>query len=441
MPPEFRSTFSGNAMLTAEENDLLTRVEGDAPMGRLMRQHWAPVCLVEEVAEPDGTPVLVEALGTRMAAFRDSDGLLGLLDEKCPHRGASLLLGRNEECGLRCLYHGWKYDVDGRCVAMASEPESGALMQKVRARAYPVVEWGGFVWAWLGERDAAPPFDPPAFAPRDDVDIAILKIRVPCNWAQIHEGQIDSAHSSSLHSSDMVPARVTRASADDKSWYRPSTDKSPRMQIERTSYGFHYVAIRRPVKNAATHNYLRVTEFVAPYYSLIPPNDRHRVASVIVPVDDTNSVFYFIAWDGPDVPTTEEWRTFHHTRRGIDLTDDWAPRGTLDNRFLQDRDAMKAGSFTGIEGIPNQDVAMWVSPGPIVDRTRDFLGASDLAVVEFRRMMVEAARAVARGEPALGTAEPRLPQAAIGSLEGIYPKDEDWRTLSAAGSPARQAAE
>ena len=438
-------------MLTAEENDLLTRVEGDAPMGRLMRQHWTPVCLIEEVAEPDGAPLLVEALGQRMAAFRDSNGRLGLLDEKCPHRGASLLLGRNEDCGLRCLYHGWKYDVDGQCVAMSSEPEGSTLMEKVRARAYPVVEWGGFVWAWLGEREAAqpsepppsehPPFDPPAFAPRDDIDISILKIRVSCNWAQIHEGQIDSAHSSSLHSSDMVPARVTRAEADDKSWYRPSTDKSPRMQIERTSYGLHYVAIRRPVKNAATHNYLRVTEFVAPYYSLIPPNNRHRVASAIVPIDDVNSVFYFIAWDGPDVPGTEEWRTFHHTRRGIDLTDDWAPRGTLENRFLQDREAMKAGSFTGIEGIPNQDVAMWVSPGPIVDRTNDILGASDLAVVEFRRMMVEAARAVARGEPALGTAEPRLPQAVIRSLEGIYPKEEDWRTLSATTSPAQQAAE
>ena len=141
------------------------------------------------------------------------------------------------------------------------------------------------------------------------------------------------------------------------------------------------------------------------------------------------------------MPTTEEWRAFHRTRRGIDLTDDWAPRGTLDNRFLQDRAAMKAGSFTGIEGIPNQDVAMWVSPGPIVGRTNDILGASDLAVVEFRRMMVDAARAVARGEPAIGTTEPRTPHAAIRSLEGIYPKEADWRTLSATASPAQQAAE
>ena len=168
-------------MLTAEENHLLTRVEGDAPMGRLMRQHWTPVCLVEEVDEPDGTPLLVEALGQRMVAFRDSKGRLGLLNEKCPHRKASLLLGRNEDCGLRCLYHGWKYAVDGRCVAMHTEPEDSGLIGKVRARAWPVVEWAGLVWAWLGEPGAAPPFDPPAFAPRDDIATAILKIRVPCN--------------------------------------------------------------------------------------------------------------------------------------------------------------------------------------------------------------------------------------------------------------------
>ncbi|MDE0006461.1 MAG: Rieske 2Fe-2S domain-containing protein [Rhodospirillaceae bacterium] len=420
-------------MLTAEENDLLTRVEGDAPMGHLMRQHWTPVCLVEEVGEPDGTPLLVEALGQRMVAFRDTEGRLGLLNEKCPHRKASLLLGRNEECGLRCLYHGWKYAVDGRCVSMHTEPEDSGLLGKVRARAWPVVEWAGLVWAWLGESEAAPPFDPPAFAPRDDIAIAILKIRVPCNWAQIHEGQIDSAHSSSLHANDMVPARVTRAEADEKSWYRPSTDRSPRLQVERTDYGFHYVAIRRPIRRAATHAYLRVTEFIAPYTSLIPPNNRFRVASVIVPIDDVNSFFYFIAWDGPEVPSTEEWRAYHRTRRGVDLTDDWAPRGTLENRFLQDREAMRTDSFTGIRGIPNQDVSMWVSPGRIVDRTDDILGASDLAVVEFRRLMVEAARAVARGEPAIGTSEARMPQASIRSLEGVYSKEEDWRELNTAG--------
>lgn len=427
-------------MLTREENDLLTRVENDAPMGRLMKQHWTPVCLIEEVAEPDGPPLLVEVLGDRYVAFRDTDGRVGLLDEKCPHRKASLVLGRNEECGLRCLFHGWKMDVEGNVVSMTAEPEDSPLRGQAKHRAYPVEEWGGFVWAWLGDRDAVPAFDPPAFAPSEDTDIAILKIRVPCNWAQIHEGQIDSAHSSSLHSSDMVPARVDGAAADDKSWYRPSTDRSPRMETEITSYGFRYVAIRRPVRNAATHNYLRVTQYVAPYYSLIPPNSSYNVASVIVPIDDVTTAFYFIAWGGKDCPSTEAWRAFNRTRPGIELTERWEPKGTVENNFLQDREAMKQGSFTGIEGIPNQDIAMWVGTGPISQRNDELLGASDQAIVEFRRLMVDAARKVAEGEPAIGTREPRLPQARIRSLEGIHPKTEDWRTLTdEAGAPAQAA--
>jgi phthalate 4,5-dioxygenase oxygenase subunit len=416
-------------MLTPEENDVLTRVTGDAPMARLMRQHWTPVCLVEEVAEPDCKPLRVEVLGESYVAFRDTEGRLGMLDELCPHRKASLVYGRNEECGLRCLYHGWKMDVDGNVVAMSSEPEGSPLKDKVKARAYPVREWGGFVWAWLGDPEEVPEFDPPAFAPRDDVPMAILKIRVPANWAQIHEGQIDSAHSSSLHSSDMRPARVEGASADDKAWYRPSTDKSPRMQCQTTSYGFHYAAIRKPIKNASTHQYLRVTEFVAPYYSLIPPNNNYNVASVIVPINDEETAFHFIAWGDRNTPSTEEWRRFNHAVPGEDVDHKWRPVRTLENDFLQDRQAMKEGNFTGVKGIPNQDIVMWVSMGPRVDRSTDVLGASDLAIVEFRRLMVDAARKVAEGGKAIGTEEPRVPQATIASREGVHPKTTDWRTL------------
>ncbi len=195
-------------MLSVEENDLLTLIDNDAPMALLMRQHWTPVCLSEEVGEPDGKPLRVEAVGRKYVCFRDSDGRLGLLDELCPHRKASLVYGRNEECGLRCLYHGWKFDVDGNCVAMASEPEESPLHGKVKHQSYRTQEWGGFVWAWLDNGREAPEFEPPAFAPEENTEVAILKIRVPANWAQITEGQIDSAHSSSLHSSDMKPARV-----------------------------------------------------------------------------------------------------------------------------------------------------------------------------------------------------------------------------------------
>ena len=425
-------------MLTFEENELLTRVENGAPMGQLMKQHWTPVCLIEEVEERDGTPLLVEILGDRYVAFRDTDGRVGLLDEQCPHRKASLVFGRNEECGLRCLYHGWKMDVDGNVVAMAAEPDADKLMAKVKHRAYPVQEWAGFVWAWLGAKDAVPEFDPPAFAPTKDTPVSILKIRIPCNWAQIHEGQIDSAHSSSLHSSDMVPARVESAAADDKSWYRPSTDMSPRMQSQVTSYGFHYAAIRTPIKNSDSHDYLRITEFVAPYYSLIPPNTSYNVASVIVPIDDETTAFYFIAWGGTARPSTEEWRKFTHTQMGIDLNERWEPLRTVENNFWQDRKAMKLGHFSGIQGIPNQDIAMWVTIGKIADRTKDILGASDMAIVEFRRLMVDAAKKVSEGGKAIGTQEPRLPQASIRSAQGVYPKSTDWRTL---GEGAAEAAE
>lgn len=416
-------------MLTPQENDLLTQVTPDAPMGKLMRCHWTPVCLSEELAEPDGPPVLVEVLGERFVAFRDTEGRLGLLDELCPHRHASLVLGRNEDCGLRCLYHGWKFDVQGRGVALASEPEGSPLHDKVQHNAYPTVEWAGFVWAWLGEAPA-PKFQPPAFAPTGDEQVSILKIRVPANWAQITEGQIDSAHSSSLHSSDMVPARVDSATADDTSWYRPSTDKSPRMQIERTDYGFHYAAIRRPIKNASSHNYVRVTEYIAPYTSLIPPNTSYNVTTVIVPVDNCESMFHFIAWSADEsVPDTETWRKFAHAVPGEDLDPlTWATYGSMANRFRQDRDAMKNGDYTGIPGIPNQDIAMWVSMGAVVDRTHDKLGASDMAIVEFRKLMVEAAQQVADGGPALGTA-PFIRHGDIAANQCVIPKTTDWRTL------------
>src|SRR6516165_10411988 len=244
-------------MLSREDNELLCRVEGAAPMGKLMRAYWMPACMSEEVAEPDGAPVRVRLLGEDMVAFRDTAGRLGVLDEHCPHRRASLALGRNEECGLRCLYHGWKVDVDGNIVDMASEPPGSRITDKIKHKAYPAHEAAGFIWTYLGPADTMPAFEAPAFAPTAKARVSTLKIQVPCNWAQIVEGQIDSAHSSSLHSSDMVPARVDRAKAVETHWLRPSTDKAPRLEAERTSYGFHYVAIRRPIMSASTHDYVR----------------------------------------------------------------------------------------------------------------------------------------------------------------------------------------
>ncbi|WP_119155293.1 Rieske 2Fe-2S domain-containing protein [Caldimonas tepidiphila] len=414
-------------MMTKEENELLCRVEGDAPMGRLMRRHWQPVCLLDEVSEPDGTPAKARLFGEDLVVFRDSDGRVGVMDEYCPHRRASLVFGRNEEGGLRCLYHGWKMDVEGNVLEMVSEPAASGMAEKVKHKAYPVKEWGGLVWAYMGPADTMPEFVPPRWAPTEDTRVSIAKVLLPCNWAQILEGAIDSAHSSSLHSSDMVPARVDGAKATANTWLRPSTDKAPRMQVQRTGYGFRYAALRRPIQNAATHDYVRSTVFVAPATALIPPNNLYNVANINVPMDDTNTAFYFIAWGHPaQTPETETWRKFLRQTVGVDLTPDYRPLRTLENRFWQDREAMKAGNFTGITGFPNQDVAMWVSMGPIADRSHDRLGASDLAIVEFRRQMLDAVRAFQAGEPAIGTGEQAIP-AEICAFQAIVPKTTDWR--------------
>ncbi|HEY2862004.1 MAG TPA: Rieske 2Fe-2S domain-containing protein [Casimicrobiaceae bacterium] len=419
-------------MLNAEENELLCRIEGDAPMGRLMRRHWIPACLSEEVAERDGAPVRLRLLGEDLVAFRDTAGRLGVVDEHCPHRRASLALGRNEECGLRCLYHGWKVDVDGHVVDRPSESHEAVLAKPVVHKAYPCREAGGFVWVWMGRRDDMRDFEPPAWASSSDIRTSIVKIHVGCNWAQVLEGAIDSAHSSSLHSTDMVPAEVASAGATENEWLRPSTDKAPRLQVQRTDFGFRYVAIRRPIENADTHEYLRITLFVAPFTVLIPPNDRYQLSILNVPLDDTSTMFYFIAWsEGPGIEQ-EAWREFCRARVGVDLDANFRRIRTLENNYLQNREAMRHGSHTGIEGIPNQDIAMWETMGPIADRSRERLGASDMAIVQFRRIMVDAARKVRDGGPAPGTAPRHVPHVKLKSFEGIVPKKTDWMTLGVA---------
>ncbi|UUX95302.1 Rieske 2Fe-2S domain-containing protein [Aquabacterium sp. J223] len=418
-------------MLTSEENDLLCRVEGDAPMGQLMRRHWQPVCLIEEVSEPDGAPVKARLFGENLVVFRDSDGQVGVMDEFCPHRRASLVYGRNEEGGLRCLYHGWKMDVKGNVVEMASEPASSGMAEKVKHKAYPVKEWGGFVWAYMGPKEDVPEFVPPPWAPTEDTRVSIAKVLLPCNWAQILEGAIDSAHSSSLHSSDMVPARVDGAKATSSLWLRPSTDKAPRLQVQKGQYGFRYAALRRPIHNASANDYVRSTVFVAPATALIPPNNLYNVANVNVPMDDTNTAFYFLAWGHPaQTPETETWRKFLRQTVGIDVDAEYRPLRNQDNRFWQDRQAMKAGNFTGITGFPNQDVAMWVTMGPIANRSDERLGASDLAIVEFRRQMLDAVKDFQSSGRAIGTGEMRIPSS-ICAYQAIVPKTTDWREFTA----------
>ena len=416
-------------MLTAEENDLLCRVEGAAPMGQILRRHWLPACLSEEVAEPDGAPVRTRLLGEDLVVFRDSAGKLGVLGEHCPHRGASLAFGRNEDCGLRCLYHGWKFDTEGKVLDMTCEPEGSSLKAQFRHKSYPVREAGGFIWTYMGPAAEMRDFEPPAWAPTPGTRISIVKIHTACNWAQVLEGSIDSAHSSSLHSTDMPMMAVDGAKATNVNWPRPSTDRSPRIQIQQTDFGFRYAAIRKPILNPETHNYIRVTLFVAPFTVLIPPNDQYKLAQMLFPIDDENTMFYWIAWHETAGIAQDEWRKFCAAEVGVDLDANYRKIRNLDNRFLQDRAAMKRGDFTGIKGIPAQDMAMWESMGPISDRTQDYLGASDLAVAQFRKQMVAAAKRFRDGGPAIGTTEPHVPPVKLSSFEGIVSKTTNWRSL------------
>ncbi|WP_398472876.1 Rieske 2Fe-2S domain-containing protein, partial [Tardiphaga sp.] len=297
--------------MTPEQNDLLCLVEGSAPMGALMREHWLPACMIEEVAEPDCTPVRVRLLGEDMVVFRDSKGRVGALDEKCPHRRASLAFGRNEECGLRCLYHGWKFDVDGNAVDMSSEPVDAKLRTTMKTRAYPVEEAGGFVWVWMGDPEKVTPFDAPNWASAPADKISIVKMHGACNWAQVLEGSIDSAHSSSLHSSNMPAATdVAGSTATETAWLRPSADKAPRIEVQKTNFGFRYVAIRKPIVDAETTDYIRMTLFVAPFTVHIPSNDQYHLSQMLVPIDDVNTMFYWIAWHPEKGIGQDAWRKF-----------------------------------------------------------------------------------------------------------------------------------
>jgi phthalate 4,5-dioxygenase oxygenase subunit len=429
-------------MLPKEDNELLCRVEGEAAMGQLMRRHWLPICMSEEVVERECAPVRARLLGEDLVVFRDTDGRIGVLGEHCPHRGASLSFGRNEACGLRCLYHGWKFDVEGNVLDMSSEPPDSPMRRKIKHLAYPVREGGGFVWIWMGPREAMREFEAPAWAPTPQTRTSIVKMHVACNWAQVLEGSIDSAHSSSLHSTNMPAAEVQGSTATGQTWLRPSNDKAPQLQFEPTSYGFRYAAIRKPIANPETQQYVRTTLFIAPFTVLIPPNDQYNLAQMLVPVDDINTMFYWVAWhaDPQKGIAQDEWRKFCYATPGVDLDENWRKKRNFENRYLQDREAMKRGDFTGIQGIPTQDMAMWESMGPIADRSKDHPGTSDLAVARFRRMMVAAAKKFQQGEPAIGTTEPHIPHVTLATFEGVVPKTIDWRTLSVATGSTAQAA-
>jgi phthalate 4,5-dioxygenase oxygenase subunit len=415
-------------MLSRDDNDRVTRVGPGTPMGETMRRYWLPALLAWELPEPDCAPVRVRLLGQDLVAFRDSRGRVGLLDERCPHRQASLFLGRNEECGLRCVYHGWKFDVDGRCVDMMNEPAELAFAHKIRTGAYPTTEAGGIVWAYLGPAERRPPLPHFAWTQAPPTHRHVSKVLQETNWLQGLEGGIDTSHAPILH-------RVL-----DPGSARPGfkvTDpfvkgKAPVLELDVTDYGYRYAGLRPLEGGAEMH--VRAYHFILPFHQIRParigPSGRgYSGASghIWVPVDDETTMVY--NWEhSTTTPLTDEDRLERRLGNGpldVDQTT-FRSKRNRDNGYLLDRRVQKTETFTGIDGINVQDRAVQESMGAIVDRTLEHLGPADRAVIQARRLLLQATRTVEGGgvppgvEPTYYTLHP---------AEGVVPRETDWRTL------------
>jgi len=397
-------------MLSREENELLCRIGAETPMGKLMRRYWMPALLGSELPA-GGDPKRVRLLGEDLVAFRDAKGTVGLVDEYCPHRGASLALARVEECGLRCLYHGWVIAPDGRVLETPPEPEEMGFREKIRARSYPVRERGGMIWAYMGPPGLEPPLPNFPFCELPPEHVHVQKVKVDCNWAQVIEGVIDSAHTNYLHKDLLRPP----AKDQDVSVYRgvniarPSDDGQPRIECRNTNYGFRYAAIRKPTVDPDKNKYIRVTLWIAPFYSAFPAGKGWANIQGMLPIDDEHTMFHFWRYCF-DRPMTQQERdditALSGFKPGVDIVDldTRQLRQTRANNWLQDREAMQNGtSHSGIAGANIQDIAVEESMGPIYDRSKEHLGTSDIAVIRMRRLLIDSARAHAeRGETPIG---------------------------------------
>jgi phthalate 4,5-dioxygenase oxygenase subunit len=432
-------------MLSREENELLCRIGAGTPMGTYMRRYWMPAMLSSEL-QAGGDPKRVRLLGEDLVAFRDAKGSVGLVDENCPHRGASLALARVEECGLRCLYHGWVIAPDGRVLETPPEPDELGFRDKVRALAYPVHESGGMIWAYLGPAGTEPPLPNFPFCNLPPEHVHIMKVKIDCNWAQAIEGVIDSAHTNYLHKDTVLPVKNDQ----DASVYRganiirPSNDGQPKIECRNTNYGFRYAAIRKPTVDADKNKYIRVTLFIAPFYASFPAGKGWANVQGMLPVDDEHTMFHFWRYCF-DRPMTQQERDdieeLSGFRMGKDIVDPhtFQLRVSRSNDWLQDRAAMTGGtSHTGIAGANLQDIAVEESMGAIYDRSKEHLGTSDVAVIRMRRLMIDGARALAeKGTTPMGLGSDVHLEDLLAE-EKMIPLDDSWAPISAQGdlSPA-----
>ncbi len=418
-------------MLRQQDNELLCRVGPGTPMGDLLRRYWHPVLLSEELPQPDCPPVRVKVMHEELVAFRDTNGNVGLIDNYCPHRRASLFFGRNEECGLRCVYHGWKFDLEGNCVDMPSEPAESNFKDKVKITAYPVKEAGGMVWAYMGPQDAMPRFTDFGFTHVDPEYIVTTKTPVYCNYIQSIEGNIDTSHISYLHrnladfKADADPQDGTDVlgyPSGKMSTFLRSIDRTPKVETQPTSYGFREGGIRQTPNG---HRFIRINCHVFPvttFVAFLPW--QNRGALIIVPSDDDSCMRYSV-FQNPETPITEENRQAmiaNNERRdenGLRLMN-------ATNDYLIDREAQRTTSYTGIGGVGEQDYAVTESMGTIGDRTQEHLGTGDDSIIHFRKILLRAARDLQEGKPP-PFQDDSVAFDRIRSEEIIIAADEDWK--------------
>jgi phthalate 4,5-dioxygenase len=408
-------------MLTQEQNEQLTQIEGDAPMGQLMRDNcWIPACLSFQL-QIDGAPRRIRLLGTDYVAFRDSEGTIGFLDERCPHRNASLALARNENCALTCIFHAWRIDATGQVVeAPTHSPDAEAFAAKIRTRSYPVVDAGGLVWAYLGESEA-PPFPHLPFTVLPDDQVWVTATECACNWLQGVEATLDTAHIGTLHKSYITQV----AAASDETTVGQTLDVlAPRYDVEQTPYGMDAVGLR-PLPDGGT--YVRSTKWVMPLVSLVPGNPgtpTDGVIFIVSPVDDHNHVLFFGFWSHDTAINDGKYDTLPDERQSLvgdrpfDVNDFGGFTGGRDENWGQNRAAMANGHFSGFTGnLLQEDTVTQISMGPIVDRTRENLSSSDVAIIQARRVLMKALENVAAGKPPVGEALPH-------DLRDAHPIDE-----------------
>ena len=421
-------------MLSQEDNELLCRVGPGTPMGNLMRQYWIPAVRSDELPAPDCPPLRVRLLCEDLIAFRTTSGKVGVVANACPHRGASLFFGRNEEEGLRCVYHGWKFDTTGACVDMPSEPAESNFKSKVRATAYPAEERGGVVWCYMGPREVPPPLPQLEASMLPEGQYTMYLIFQECNWMQGWEGEMDTVHQAFLHfgadrPQDMVPGTAG---------YYIARHRDARFDVIDTEWGTSYGAYR-PAEDDTY--YWRIAHQLLPFFAMIPTGTlglevRWRA---YVPVDDEHTMMWTVTGRNGERPARDGLRgTGQMVQAGRGPGLEWLPNTTDSygrwriaqdprNDFGLDRELQASGkSFSGIpNGARPQDMAVTWSMGPIYNRSKEHLGTTDALIIRTRRRLIQAAKALRdHGTPPPGVENPEVYAQRSGGV--ILPRSADW---------------